>query len=56
MEKIEYFKNKGVNVLLEMPKGWRKIEGAVNAPCGYIWVCNNKSLFSGEYKQALLKI
>ena len=56
MNKIEYFEKQGINIYTKIPKGWKKIEGAVNAPCGYIWVCNNKSLFSGEYKQALLKI
>lgn len=39
-----------------IPSGWAKIEGANTAPIGYVWVSNNKSHFSGERKQALLKI
>lgn len=39
-----------------LPKGWVKIEGAMTAPNGYYWASNNKSYFSGERKQALVKI
>jgi hypothetical protein len=44
-----------IKVYTELPKGWRIIEGAMTAPRGYIWICNNKSRFSKEYESALLK-
>lgn len=43
-------------IFTTMPDGWTEIKGAMTAPVGYIWICNNKSRFSGEYEQALLKI
>lgn len=39
-----------------MPEGWDFIKGATTAPTGYKWICNKKSFFSGERKQALLKV
>jgi hypothetical protein len=53
---IAYFKNSGVKFLDTMPEGWKEIKGAMTAPNGYIWIFNGKSIFSKEYKQALLKI
>ena len=53
--KLEKMKSKGVKVLNRKPSGWKKIKGATNAPSGYTWCNNGKSLFSGEYKQALVK-
>ena len=44
-----------VKVLQRQPKGWTPIKGAMTAPRGYIWVSNNKSLFGGERKTALIK-
>lgn len=44
-----------VKVLKRQPKGWTAIKGAMTAPRGYIWVSNNKSLFGGERKTALIK-
>lgn len=38
-----------------VPKGWKKIKGAQTAPRGYTWYSNNKSHFSGERKQALVR-
>lgn len=38
-----------------IPPGWAEIKGASTAPIGYTWISNNKSYFSGERKQALLK-
>lgn len=43
-------------VVLEMPDGWKFLIGASTAPCGFSWVYNGKSLFSGERESALLKI
>ncbi|MBO5711658.1 MAG: hypothetical protein J6R47_02365 [Acholeplasmatales bacterium] len=53
---LDYFTNKGVKVLNEMPNGWSFIQGATTAPIGYKWVNNGKSLFSKQYEHALLKI
>lgn len=53
--KLEKLKSKGVKILNKKPSGWKKIKGATNAPVGYTWCNNGKSLFSGEYKQALVK-
>ena len=53
---LNYFINKGVKVLNEMPSGWRFLEGAMTNPRGYKWISNGKSLFSKEYEQALLKV
>lgn len=39
----------------KIPLGWAEIKGASTAPVGYTWISNNKSYFSGERKQALLK-
>lgn len=52
---LDYFINKGVKILNKLPNGWRVIEGALTAPIGYKWVNNGKSVFSKEYRQALLK-
>lgn len=45
-----------VKVYDEMPNGWREIKGALTAPVGYKWICNNKSVFSKERETGLLKI
>lgn len=45
-----------VKVLKRLPKNWSPIKGAMTAPRGYKWVSNNKSLFKGERKTALVKI
>ncbi|MDE5722189.1 MAG: hypothetical protein K2I30_05575 [Clostridia bacterium] len=44
-----------VKVLKRLPKDWTPIKGALTAPRGYIWVSNNKSLFGGKRKSALVK-
>lgn len=45
---------RGMEVLDHVPEGWKVIPGATAHPHGYRWVNNNKSLFGGEYKQALV--
>lgn len=37
-----------------IPEGWGVIEGAMTAPCGYVWINNRKSLFGGEYEHAIV--
>ncbi len=44
-----------VKVLKRLPKNWKPIKGARTAPRGYVWVSNNKSLFGGQRKIALIK-
>ena len=39
-----------------MPSGWKEIRGATTAPNGYVWINNRKSVFSEEYRHALLKV
>lgn len=39
-----------------MPDGWCEIAGAMTAPLGFKWIFNNTSVFSKNYKSALLKI
>ena len=39
-----------------MPDGWVEIRGATTAPNGYVWINNRKSIFSDEYRHALLRI
>lgn len=53
---LKYFKSKGVEVLNEMPDGWKESKGATTAPYGYVWINNGKSLFNREYEHALLKL
>lgn len=55
MEILEYMKKKRVSILNEIPDGWGYIKNATTAPAGYRWICNKKSLFSGDYESALLK-
>lgn len=45
-----------VKVFYQMPTGWKKIFGAQTAPSGYVWIFNGKSIFSSEYRHALLKV
>lgn len=40
----------------EMPEGWADISHIVSAPSGYHWINNRKSIFTKEYRHALLRI
>lgn len=51
---IEFAMKKDVELYTSMPSGWRRIIGALTAPCGSTWIYNGKSYFSGERKTALL--
>lgn len=44
------------NYLETMPQGWRLNPDAITAPAGFMWANNGKSLFCGEYEQALVKM
>ena len=39
-----------------MPDGWVETKGATTAPNGYVWINNRKSIFTKEYRHALLKL
>jgi hypothetical protein len=39
-----------------MPEGWVEIRGATTATNGYVWINNRKSIFTKEYRHALLRI
>ena len=39
-----------------LPPGWKELRGAATAPSGYVWIWNGKSIFSDEYRHALLRI
>ena len=57
MEKytVDYWKNKGINVFDNIPKGWVICRYTMTSPRGYVWICNNKSFFTREREHALLK-
>lgn len=45
-----------VSIYDTMPDGWVEIRGATTAPNGYVWINNRVSIFSKEYRLALLSI
>ena len=53
---IEDFKNTGTLIFEKMPDGWIVCEHTLTQPKGYVWISNNKSLFSGKREHGLLKI
>lgn len=48
-------KDKQYPVFDELPKGWVIIKNALTAPCGYKWISNNKSIFSGKRKLGFIR-
>ena len=42
-------------VVNSVPKGWKKVNGTLTQPNGYIWISNGKSLFGGERQHAIVK-
>lgn len=61
-EILQYWRNKGVDVLNEIPQGWEIRKGTLTEPNGYVWVFNGKGIFEKDdkgnrlYKSALAKI
>lgn len=51
MKKYRYW-----DIYEEMPEGWAVIEGVGSPLFEHVFICNQKSRFSGEYKTALLKL
>ena len=45
-----------VPIFDDIPEGWADISHIVSAPSGYHWLNNRKSIFSPEYRHALLKL
>ena len=41
-------------VLDKVPDGWVVLDRALTAPRGYVFVCNRKSRWGGEYRHALV--
>ena len=41
-------------VLDKAPDGWGVLDRALTAPRGYVFVCNRKSRWGGEYRHALV--
>jgi len=52
----EFMRFQDVPIYETMPTGWKKLRGATTAPNGYVWIWNGKSVFTKEYRHALLKI
>lgn len=61
-EILEYWGNKGVDILEEIPQNWKIRKGTLTEPNGYAWIFNGKSLIAkdengnGLYRHALVKI
>lgn len=54
MKNYRLFEN--VKVFYQMPTGWEEISCAQTAPSGYVWIFNCKSIFTREYRHALLRV
>lgn len=50
----EYAQKNNIELMPELPDGWKMIKGAMTAPCGSELICNGESLRSGKMKTALL--
>ncbi len=56
-EKIQDFANKNnVQLLTEIPKGWKKLKDSMTAPFGTVWISNDEPFISGNRKLSLLII
>lgn len=40
----------------ELPAGWVDINDIVEAPAGFRWINNHKSIFDPDYRHALLRM
>ena len=56
IERMKPIRLPDVPIYDELPEGWADISHIVSAPSGYHWINNRKSIFSDEYRHALLKI
>ena len=55
-ERLQSLINQGIEIVNEIPKGWKILNNTTTAPVDYVWISNGKSLFSGERKRKLLKL
>ena len=51
---VAFAVKKDVELYTDMPSGWKRIAGALTAPCGSVWICNGESRFSGNRRKPLL--
>lgn len=56
MSYLEYHLKNGLEIVNNIPAGWKVLENSTTAPVGYILIYNGESLFSGKRKLALLKL
>lgn len=54
-QKMKSGKEKEYEYVDEVPKGFKKLEGAMTAPLGYTWYHNGKSIIDKERKTILVK-
>lgn len=47
---------KGIKIYNTIPEGWVKIDNATAAPRGYVWIFNGESVFSDNFRHALLEL
>ena len=51
-----------VEILTEMPEGWKIIQGTLTQPLGCVWISNGRGLFAKDengnrlYRSALLVV
>ncbi len=50
----EFAKKNQVELLTNVPEGWKKLKGSMTAPIGAVWVSNMEPFKSGNRKTALL--
>ena len=61
-EILEFWRNKGVDILEEIPQGWKVRKGTLTEPNGYVWIFNGKGILEKDskgnrlFKSALTKV
>lgn len=46
----------GIEIVDELPEGWRVDDKTLTQPAGTRWISNNRSLFGGEYEHKLMYV
>jgi hypothetical protein len=49
----EYAEKNNIEIYNNIPEGWYKLDGALTAPKGTVWICNNESWRSKNRKQVI---
>lgn len=52
----EFAKERNIDIMTEIPKGWKKLIGAMTAPLGTQWIYNGETFKSGNKRCALLLV